>query len=625
MKKTLAFAFLAFFTCSLFAQNTFPTTGNVGIGTSNPSHKLHIENGELKIVSTSNVPIQLYSPDTYSGILFSDINGTSRIYYRGDTGTFDIGGSGASGARKKLHVHGGTSIGVGYIGTSVPENGLAIEGNVGIGTANSSYKLDIVSSLDDYKQLRVKSPGSPLIKLSGSYNSGNGAEFWQNPSGDIRFNINSITLGLFIKSNSFVGIGTSSPTEKLDVNGNIKAKNINTDLNSKFHGLTVGVYSGDISGVMSPYTFYSPADSGEKDLVIFGDSDGTNNANLHLRLYDGHLKVGASASPNAQIFNNGNAFFNGNIGIGTSSPTGVLHVKGNGTSGDVLLKMELDGNRSWEFQQVDSGPATGLKLQSISNKPFTLSTTDFILSNSTDDGNGLTFVPGTSSKRGGKITAATSYNHSLELANTGSGRYDFLVDGRIGIGTSNPGSRLEVMATDADRYIRFKAPNGEERFQFYVGSTGNASSLTMYDQDGTSGRIRLSAADGGTSYINGGKVGIGTENPTEKLTVNGKILAEEVRIEADVAPDYVFQKYYTGTSTLKKEYVMPTLEEVEAFTKKYHHLPEVPSAKEIQKEGLHLKQITTLLLQKVEELTLYTIEQEKRIKQLEQQLAKDKK
>lgn len=114
-----------------------------------------------------------------------------------------------------------------------------------------------------------------------------------------------------------------------------------------------------------------------------------------------------------------------------------------------------------------------------------------------------------------------------------------------------------------------------------------------------------------------GKVGIGTTNPDEKLTVKGKIHAEEVRVDLSVPPDYVFQKYYTGVSILKESYKMLTLEEVEEFTKKNHHLPEVPSAKQIQKEGLNLKQMTALLLQKVEELTLYTIEQEKRIKVLE--------
>ena len=92
-----------------------------------------------------------------------------------------------------------------------------LQGQVGIGTTTPSYALDVKSSNDDYKQLRVKSPGSPLIKLSGSYNSGNGAEFWQNTSGDVRLNINSSTNGLFIKSNGYLGLGTSVPNSKLSI------------------------------------------------------------------------------------------------------------------------------------------------------------------------------------------------------------------------------------------------------------------------------------------------------------------------------------------------------------------------------------------------------------------------
>ena len=118
-------------------------------------------------------------------------------------------------------------------------------------------------------------------------------------------------------------------------------------------------------------------------------------------------------------------------------------------------------------------------------------------------------------------------------------------------------------------------------------------------------------------FKNNGYVGIGTKNPDEKLTVKGKIHAKEVKVELNIPADYVFQKYYTGTSSLKYNYKLPTLEYVETFTKKRHHLPEVPSAKEIQKNGLHLKQMTNLLLQKIEELTLYTIEQEKKLKKQE--------
>ncbi|WP_299122847.1 hypothetical protein [uncultured Tenacibaculum sp.] len=103
-------------------------------------------------------------------------------------------------------------------------------GYLGIGTSNPEYIMDIVSGVDDYKQLRVKSPGSPLIKLSGSYNSGNGAEFWQNGKGDVILNINSVTNGFYIQSDGKIGMGTISPDSKLAVNGNIHTKEVKVDL-----------------------------------------------------------------------------------------------------------------------------------------------------------------------------------------------------------------------------------------------------------------------------------------------------------------------------------------------------------------------------------------------------------
>lgn len=115
-----------------------------------------------------------------------------------------------------------------------------------------------------------------------------------------------------------------------------------------------------------------------------------------------------------------------------------------------------------------------------------------------------------------------------------------------------------------------------------------------------------------------GFIGLGTNDPDERLTVKGKIHAEEVKIDLQVPADYVFQKYYTGRSSLKEEYKLPSLEEVEKYTRENHHLPEIPSAKEIQENGLQLGEMTNLLLQKIEEMTIYIIEQQKQIEQLKQ-------
>lgn len=168
--------------------------------------------------------------------------------------------------------------------------------------------------------------------------------------------------------------------------------------------------------------------------------------------------------------------------------------------------------------------------------------------------------------------------------------------------------------------------------------SGNDSSISFCPNNGTSwfhiknssnNSLEISQGanvDGQKLVVikNNGNFGIGSQNPDSRLTVKGKIHCEEVKVDLQVPADYVFEKYYTGTSILKADYKMFTLEEVEEFIKKNNHLPEVPSAKQIKEEGLHLKEMTNLLLQKIEELTLYTIEQEKRIKKLESQIEKIK-
>ena len=112
-----------------------------------------------------------------------------------------------------------------------------------------------------------------------------------------------------------------------------------------------------------------------------------------------------------------------------------------------------------------------------------------------------------------------------------------------------------------------------------------------------------------------GKIGIGTTQPDELLTVKGKIHTQEVIVDlkGSIAPDYVFENYYLGESKLNSNYKFLTLPEIETYIKKYHHLPRVPSAKEIEENGLSLKEMNLLLLEKIEELTLFTIQQQKEI------------
>ncbi len=118
-------------------------------------------------------------------------------------------------------------------------------------------------------------------------------------------------------------------------------------------------------------------------------------------------------------------------------------------------------------------------------------------------------------------------------------------------------------------------------------------------------------------YINNeGDIGIGTTEPDAKLAVNGNIHATEVKVSTTVpAPDYVFEE----------DYPLASLEEIKSYITVNKHLPEVPSAKEMEANGINLSEMNMLLLKKVEELTLLLIEQNesnkhltKRVKLLEE-------
>ena len=114
----------------------------------------------------------------------------------------------------------------------------------------------------------------------------------------------------------------------------------------------------------------------------------------------------------------------------------------------------------------------------------------------------------------------------------------------------------------------------------------------------------------------GGNLGVGVANPTEKLQVDGNILAS-----GSITPDYVFEHYYQGESPRKQDYQMPSLEDVRKFTQKHHHLPGVPSAAEIQKQGgILLNRASEIQLEKIEELFLHLIELKEENKALRQRI-----
>ena len=121
------------------------------------------------------------------------------------------------------------------------------------------------------------------------------------------------------------------------------------------------------------------------------------------------------------------------------------------------------------------------------------------------------------------------------------------------------------------------------------------------------------AQTGPVGFPDGITVGTGVTIPagsTYKMAIGGGILTEKVRVATNGTTfwaDFVFDKNYK----------LRPLSEVESYIKTNQHLPEIPSTAEVRKDGIDLAQTQALLLQKVEELTLYVIEQDKKIKKLE--------
>lgn len=184
-----------------------------------------------------------------------------------------------------------------------------------------------------------------------------------------------------------------------------------------------------------------------------------------------------------------------------------------------------------------------------------------------------------------------------------------LSNGNIGIGTATPSGKLEILKNanlsvgialpDSGLVIRADNDGNDASLRFGVDNV-NLKAVIQTQQTTTATKFDL--------LINpfGGNVGIGTMNSSSwKLAVNGKIRAKEIKVETGWS-DFVFYDSYK----------LPTLTEVENHIKEKGHLKDIPSAKEVEINGIFLGDMDSKLLQKIEELTLYTIQQQKEIERL---------
>ncbi|MEN2416233.1 hypothetical protein [Flavobacterium mesophilum] len=395
--------------------------------------------------------------------------------------------------------------------------------------------------------------------------------------------------------NGNVGIGTLSPTSKLDVLGTIKSFET-TPLGSPLNSSQL---INEICGNCGANRLYNRSWL-LRDNALSAD---WSTARLHdgisvdvsFQVPQNNTRTWWERDPwdNIQAWGDGaNTYFtinSGKIGIGTALPESKLSIYStyaDGWNSGIELNRE-DGGKGWIV--VDS---EGMKLRT----PI--------------DGDGFYFRD-------------NDNNTSLMIADGGN----------VGIGISNPAVKLEVVGNETTSFEaagfynvkNYGNANDKSETRINLGKiegsnrqamgaigafpTNNTDSsngiLAFYTREGQSVLERL-------RVVANGNIGIGTKNPLNKLDVNGTIHSKEVKVDMNGWSDFVF----------KKDYTLPTLQEVEKHISEKGHLENIPSEEEVLKNGINLGEMNSKLLQKIEELTLYVIEQNKKLQNQEKEIIK---
>ena len=326
------------------------------------------------------------------------------------------------------------------------------------------------------------------------------------------------------------------------------------------------------------------------------------------------------------------------MGIGTATPGVRLDVNGNTqinlNSGE-LFKIKMAGPQGWDrgldFNITDADGVSnsyGLKIVGYNNDGIRYvrinqyNATGAVFSGgSFGFENRPYFVDGISGtyhsdlgiwlKQNTQNPAETGIKFYTE-SNPSTPLMSIMQGGNVGIGTANPTAKLSLGNSIANmKLVLWEGTTGDQYYRTGLGIAAGQVRLSLARSDN---RFSILASEDATdellTVLGTGNVGIGTSTPQSKLAVNGEITAKKVKVTPTGWPDYVF----------RPTYILRPLPELEQFIKDQQHLPEIPAAAEVEKNGIDLGDNQALLLKKIEELTLYVIDLNKQVQQQQEEI-----
>ncbi|HEX2920405.1 MAG TPA: hypothetical protein VHO50_04485 [Bacteroidales bacterium] len=407
-------------------------------------------------------------------------------------------------------------------------------------------------------------------------------------------------IGSTVSGNN-IGIGTDSPNTKLHIYNNV------------MDAPALILHGSTIDPDVSSYHYVGLRFDGD-----FGNATGNySEIRSHSNLYaywGSYLTFHTTTADEAHsLVERMRILPNGNVGIGISNPDSKLTIFNDGASSSpYLLNVGGSGNGWMKVRHIDgkdwqSGDVGDLYFQYGKNKNTIING---------GEGSGAVGIgtenPSQKLDVNGAIKIQSGVPFILgsvqgtQRIQTGNGNFQFI---------SSSDAYADIYAANG----LFEGISASRKIGFNINDAFDVSgnSVAHYGTSLISGigynNVALSGYYGLEFYTEGqqrikiagnGNVGIGTSNPSARLDVNGIIRANEIVVNTSGA-DFVFDP----------EYNLPELDEVEKYIEENKHLPDVPPASEMQTDGMSVSEMQTKLLQKIEELILYSIEQNKMIQE----------